>query len=142
MALAFGDPFEALFNFQQALDQLRASSWLDSSLSGQGAFPPLNVFRKGHDIVIIAEVPGVKKTDLNIEAKGNTIRIAGTKRAGGPDAKASAHRRERRSGEFDRAVTLPIEIDADNIRAECRDGILALYLPRAEHDKPRSINIS
>jgi HSP20 family protein len=41
-----------------------------------------------------------------------------------------------------RAVTLPIEINADNVRAECRDGILALYLPRAEHDKPRSINES
>jgi HSP20 family protein len=141
MALAFGDPFEALFNFQQALDQLRASSWLDSSLSGQGAFPPLNVFRKGHDIVIIAEVPGVKKTDLNIEAKGNTIRIAGS-RAAEPDAKASVHRRERRSGSFDRVVTLPIEIDAEGIKAECRDGILALFLPRAEHDKPRAIAIN
>jgi len=37
---------------------------------------------------------------------------------------------------------VPVEIDADNIRAECRDGILALYLPRAERDKPRSIAIS
>src|SRR5690348_329799 len=82
MAFVFSDPFETLFNFQQALDQLRASSWLDAGLSGQGAFPPLNVFRKGDDIVIIAEVPGVKKGDLKIEAKGDTIRIAGSRAAG------------------------------------------------------------
>jgi HSP20 family protein len=48
----------------------------------------------------------------------------------------------RSAGRFDRAVTLPIDIDADKIRAECRDGILALYLPRAERDKPRSIAVS
>jgi HSP20 family protein len=142
MAMLFSDPFEALFQFQQTLDQLRSSDWLRAGPSGGGTYPPLNVFRKGHDIVIIIEVPGVQKQDLKVEAKGNTIRIAGSKRVVGTDANASAHRRERRSGEFDRAVTLPIEIDAENIRAECRDGILALYLTRAEHDKPRSINIT
>jgi HSP20 family protein len=141
MAFMFGDPFETLFNFQQALDQLRTSSWLDAGLSGHGAFPPLNVFRKGDDIVIIAEVPGVKKDDLKIEAKGDTIRIAGSRTAG-PQNEASVHRRERRSGSFDRTIALPIEINADDVKAECRDGVLALYLPRAEHEKPRAIAIS
>lgn len=90
---------------------------------------------------MVIEVPGVRKDDLRIEAKGNTIRIAGTKtiEQGG---QASVHRVERRGGRFDRAVTLPIEIDADRIKAECRDGILALYLPRAERDKPRTISIA
>jgi HSP20 family protein len=141
MAFVFDDPFEALFNFQQALDQLHASSWLDGSVSGQGAFPPLNVFRKGDDVVIVAEVPGIKKSDLRIETKGNTIRIAGSRTAE-PEAKVSVHRRERRGGSFDRAVTLPIEIDAEGIKAECRDGILAVYLPRAERDKPRAVQIN
>ena len=45
------------------------------------------------------------------------------------------------AGRFDRSVTLPIEIDPDGVKAECRDGILALSLPRAERDKPRSIKI-
>jgi HSP20 family protein len=86
-------------------------------------------------------VPGVKKADLRIEAKGNTIRIAGTKSVSHDD-KASIHRLERRGGSFDRAATLPIQVDADGIKAECRDGILALYVPRAERDKPRAISIS
>src|SRR5689334_12479012 len=115
MAFVFTDPFETLFNFQQALDELRASAWLEAGLSGQGAFPPLNVFRKEHDIVVIAEVPGVRKDDLSMEAKGNTIRIAGTKRIVFGDG-TSVHRRERRSGRFDRTVTLPVEIDAESIK--------------------------
>jgi len=141
MALSFSDPFDTLFQFQQALDQLRSSDWLESGLSGGGAYPPLNVFRKGDDVIIITEVPGVRKADLSIEAKGNTIRLAGTKTVPS-EGQASVHRRERRGGRFDRTVTLPIEIAADGIRAECRDGILALYLPRAEHDKPRTIAIN
>lgn len=141
MAMLLTDPFDTLFQFQQVLDQLRESDWLDAGPSGQGAYPPLNVFRKGDDIVIIAEVPGVKKSDLRIEAKGNAIRIAGTKSVG-HDGKASIHRLERRGGTFDRALSLPIEINADGVKAECRDGILALYVPRAEQDKPRTIAIS
>lgn len=134
------DPFDALFRFQQALDAFRSSGWLDSGPSAAGAFPPLNVFRKGDDVVIVAEVPGVRKDDLHVQVKGNTIRIAGSKSVQYGD-NASLHRRERLAGGFDRAITLPIEIDADRVQAECRDGVLALFLPRAEHDKPKSIAI-
>ena len=141
MAGVFSHPLGALLDFQNALDQLRSSTWLGSGPSASGAYPPLNVFRKGDDVVIVIEVPGVKKSDLRIEAKGHTIRIAGSKNLGRDD-KASVHRLERRGGSFDRAVTLPIEIDADGIKAECRDGILALFVPRAESDKPRSISIT
>jgi len=141
MAMILTDPFDALVHFQQALDQLRESDWLEAGPSGHGSFPPLNVFRKGDDVVIITEVPGINKSDLRIEAKGNTIRIAGTKSAG-HQGKASVHRVERRGGNFDRAISLPIEINSDGIKAECRDGILALFIPRAEHDKPRAITIS
>jgi HSP20 family protein len=139
--MLFADPFDALFRFQQALDQLRSSDWLETGPSGQGAYPPINVFRKGDDIVLIVEVPGVKKSDLRVEAKGNTIRISGSKSTG-YSGKVSVHRIERVGGTFDRAISLPIEINSEGIKAESRDGILALHLPRAEHDKPRSISIS
>jgi HSP20 family protein len=139
--MLFADPFDALFRFQQALDQLRSSDWLETGPSGQGAYPPINVFRKGDDIVLIVEVPGVKKSDLRVEAKGNTIRISGSKSTG-YSGKVSVHRIERVGGTFDRAISLPIEINSERIKAESRDGILALHLPRAEHDKPRSISIS
>jgi HSP20 family protein len=141
MAMMFPDPFDTLLQFQQALDAFRASSWLASGPSAGGASPPLNVFRKGDDIVVVAEVPGIRKSDLQVQVKNNTIRISGSKSVEYGD-NAAVHRRERRAGRFDRAVTLPVEIDADGVKAECRDGILALYLPRAERDKPRTITVA
>lgn len=140
MVMLLADPFETLFNLQQTLDAFRESDWLQSSPSGTGSYPPVNVFRKGDDFVIITEVPGIKKSDLEIQVKDNTIRIAGTKSVQYAE-KASVHRRERLAGRFDRAVSLPVRIDADQVKAECHDGILALFLPRAEQDKPRSIKI-
>jgi len=140
MAMLMTDPFSALHQFQQALDAFRTSGWLDAGPSASGAFPPVNVFRKGDDIVVITELPGVRKSDLQLQVKGKTLRIAGTKSVQHGE-RASLHRRERLSGTFDRAVTVPVEIDADRVRAEYRDGILALYLSRAERDKPKSIAI-
>ena len=137
----FRDTFGTFLQFQQALDALRASSWLESSTSGGGPFPPVNVFRKGDDIVILTELPGIRKADLQIQAKGRTIRLAGARPVEYGE-KASLHRRERLAGSFDRTVTLPVEIDTDRIKAEYRDGILALYLPRAERDKPKAITVA
>jgi HSP20 family protein len=140
MAL-FPSPFDTLLGLQQALDTFRTSGWLDAGPSGGGAYPPINVFRKGDTFVVIAEVPGVRKSDLELQVKGNTIRISGSKAVSYPE-QAGLHRRERLGGRFDRAVTLPVEIDADGVQAECRDGLLALLLPRAERDKPRTIQVN
>ena len=136
----FSGPFDPLLGFQQALDAFRTSGWLDTGPSG-GAYPPINVFRKGDDFLIVAEVPGAKKSDLDVQVKGRTIRISGAKAVGYPE-RAGVHRRERLGGRFDRAVALPVEIDADAVRAECRDGLLALLLPRAAQDKPKTIQVN
>jgi HSP20 family protein len=73
--------------------------------------------------------------------KGNTIRVTGTKSVDYSE-KASVHRRERLAGRFDRTIAIPVQIDADQVKAECHDGVLALFLPRAEQDKPRSIKLN
>ena len=127
------DPFDALSSFQQALDTYRTSSWLEASVSGGGGYPPVNVFRKGDDFIIIAELPGVKKSDLEVQVKGRTIRLAGTKTVGYPE-KAALHRRERLAGRFDRAVTMPVEINADRVKAEYRDGVLAFSAAQRERE--------
>ena len=141
MAFAYTDPFEALFTLQRALEAHFASDWLGAGTAGAGGFPPINVFQKGDDFVAVIEVPGVDKKDLQIEARENTIRIAG-KKAIKYDDGASIHRRERVAGTFDRSFTLPIEINADGIVAEYRDGVLALFVPRTESQKPRTIKIA
>jgi len=134
-------PIDALFDLQRALDSRLDSGWLSDTTSGTGAFPPINVFQQGDDIVAILEVPGVGKQDLDIQVKGNALRISGKKAIAYPES-ASLHRRERLSGSFDRTLTVPMQINADGIKAEYCDGVLALFIPRAESDKPRSIKIS
>ena len=133
-------PLEALFELQRALEARQGGDWLQGT-AGTGAFPPINVFQQGDSLVAIVELSGVDKSDLEIQAKDNTIRVAGKKAVSFPE-KVSLHRRERLSGSFDRTLTVPMQIDANAITAEYRDGVLALFIPRAESDKPRSIAIN
>jgi HSP20 family protein len=140
MITTFANPFDALLSLQRELEARLASDWLHDLTTSSGPFPPINVFQQGDDILAIIELPGVDKDDLQIQAKANTIRISGRKNVGYSDG-ASVHRRERVSGQFDRTLSLPVEINPNGIKAEYRDGLLGLFLPRAESDKPRSIKV-
>jgi HSP20 family protein len=118
----------------------RAVGWTRASAVA-APFRRSTCFAKAMTFVIIAKLPGVKKSDLDVQVKGRTVRLAGERTVGYPE-KAALHRRERLAGRFDRAVTMPIEINPDGVKAEYRDGILALFLPRAESDKPKSIKVA
>jgi len=133
--------FDALLDLQRAVKAAQRSGWLGASTTGYGTFPPINVFRQGHDFVLVAELPGVDKDALDVQVKGRQVHIKGAKTVEFADG-ASVHRRERRSGTFNRALTIPADINADNVKAEYRDGVLAVHLPRAEADRPRSIRIN
>jgi HSP20 family protein len=135
------DPFAALLGLQRAMDSVMGNDWFGSRTSGAGAFPLVNVFNDGEDFVLVAELPGVKKEDLDIQVRGDTLRIQGTKTIAHDDG-ASVHRRERAAGQFDRTLTLPAEIDAAKVSADYRDGVLTLRLPRAESAKPRTVAIN
>jgi HSP20 family protein len=140
MFTTMSDPFAALFNLQSALEARLASDWLHDATTSRGPFPPINVFQQGDNILAIIELPGVDKDKLQVEAKENTIRISGTKAINYEDS-ASVHRRERDFGQFDRTLSIPVKLDPDGIKAEYQDGVLALFLPRAESDKPRSVKV-
>ena len=137
----FSDPFTAMLALQRALESRRESEWMRGGTAGRGAYPPINIFQQKEDFVAIIELPGIAKDNLQIQAKENTIRISGEKTVG-YDERASAHRRERVFGVFDRTISLPVAIDPDAVRAEYRDGILVLFVPRAASEKPRSIKLS
>jgi HSP20 family protein len=132
---------DALFDLQRALEARLDSDWLRGATAGTGAYPPINVFQQGDNLVAILEVPGIDKANLEIQAKDNAIRISGKKAISYPED-VSVHRRERLTGTFDRTLTVPMQINADGIKAEYRDGVLALFIPRAEADKPRTISIN
>jgi HSP20 family protein len=140
MISSFSNPFDALFALQRALEERRASEWMEGATTGTGSYPPINMFQQGDNFVAIIELPGVDKKDLEIQAKENAIRISGKKTIEYAEG-VSVHRRERVGGVFDRTLSVPIQIEANGITAEYRDGVLALFIPRAESDKPRTIQI-
>lgn len=141
MVRSYGDPISAMLALQRELENRFASDWMGGGTAGFGSYPPINMFQQGDDFVAVVELPGISKDDLTIEAKDSTLRLSGRK-AANYDQKASVHRRERVFGSFDRTISLPVRIDADAIRAEYRDGVLALFIPRAASDKPRTIQIN
>jgi HSP20 family protein len=134
------EQLHALLTLQRALDRSLDSDWLRGSTTGSGTFPPINIFQQGEDFVALVELPGVSKYAVEIQAKDRSIRLSGKRTITFQDT-ASVHRRERVSGVFDRTITLPVQIDVDRLRAEYKDGVLALFIPRAESDKPRAIKI-
>ncbi len=136
----FTDPLSALLNLQRALDSRRLSDWFGGSTASRGGFPPINVFRQGDDFVVVAELPGVDKADLDIQIQQKNLRIAGKKTIHHDDT-VSIHRRERSGGSFDRTITFPVAVDPDGAKAEVSDGVLTLFVPRSESEKPRTIAI-
>lgn len=141
MVIRVRDPFATLLGLQRAMDNVMGSDWFGTRTSGSGAFPLINAFKDGDDFVVVAELPGVKKEDLDIQVRGDTLRIQGKKTIS-YDENASVHRRERAAGQFDRTLSLPEDVDAAKVLAEYRDGVLTLRLPRAESAKPRTVTIN
>ena len=141
MVLRMRDPLATLLGVQRAMDNAMRSDWFGSRTSGRGSFPLVNVFSDGDDYVIVAELPGVKKEDLDIQVKGDAVRIQGKKLVELGE-NVSVHRRERSEGEFDRTLSFPAQLDAAKASADYRDGVLTLRLPRAESEKPRSVAIN
>jgi HSP20 family protein len=135
------DPFGALRRLQDDLSQtfFRPLGW-DLGPSGRGVHPPVNVFQDERGYVIHVEVPGYKTSELSLEARGQTLRISG-KRAEAPPAEGSFHRRERRVGEFSRALQLPRDLDPSRAEASAQNGILTVRVPLREESRPRRIDV-
>ena len=109
------------------------------AIRGAGVFPPVNITQDDDNFYLRAELPGIKASDLSISALRNRVSIAGRREIPQEHQRASYHRKERPEGAFDRAVTLPAEVDADHVDAHYADGILTLTLPKAQQAKPRQI---
>nr|VFJ75414.1 MAG: HSP20 family protein [Candidatus Kentron sp. FM]VFJ77228.1 MAG: HSP20 family protein [Candidatus Kentron sp. FM]VFK22165.1 MAG: HSP20 family protein [Candidatus Kentron sp. FM] len=141
MRIRYSNPLDTLLNLQRELDSSLFSDWFGQGTTSRGAFPPVDVFRKDGEFVVITELPGAKKEDLHIEVHRNQLRIAG-KRDVIYEKGVSIHRAERKSKRFDRSIVMPSDLNPDGVKAEYKNGILKVYLSRAEHEKPRSVEIS
>lgn len=104
-------------------------------------FPLVNVGDDESNVYVDALVPGVEPGDIDLTALRNTITISGERKPFEPRPGQIVHRSELGSGKFSRTLELPVDIDPDKITAECRDGIMRITLAKAEHAKPRKIDI-
>lgn len=104
------------------------------------AFPPVNLYDKGDEIVLAAEIPGVPKEKLQVDLRENVIVLSGT-RDPAPYENASALREEIPSGTFTKSLRLSAKVVADKAEAQYKDGILLIRMPKSEESKPRQIAI-
>ncbi len=137
----FSNAIDTLLAVQNAVEAAQGNDYFELGTTCRGAFPYVDLFQKGEDTVLTAEIPGVKKEDINIEVKDNLFRIHGERKLAYPE-KASVHRVERQNTKFDRTIKLPIRVDGNNVKAEYVNGVLKVNLPRAESDKPKQIKVA
>jgi len=109
---------------------------------GMGSWlPPVDIVEEADRLVFRAEIPGVRKDDIEVKVENGTLLLRGEKKQEKEFDSESAHRVERFYGTFSRSFALPTSIDVEKIEARYRDGVLELVLPKAEEAKARSIRI-
>lgn len=112
-------------------------------VSGHGAWlPPVDIYESTEkEIVLKAELPGLKREDIDLTVENNTLTIQGERRPDEAAEQVQFHRRERVFGACSRSFVLPNTVDAGRVKAEFRDGVLTVRLPRREEAKPRQIAV-
>lgn len=103
--------------------------------------PAVDIFDKGNEVVIHAELPGMKKEDIDIRVENNILNIRGKKERKEEVKEEGYFRSERAYGTFCRSFSLSNTVDVKKISAEYKDGVLSLTLPKAEEAKPRQIEV-
>lgn len=116
-------------------------SWSELAAPFEGKMPRVDVIDRDAEIVVKAEVPGVKKEDLDVSVTDNTLTIKGSTRREEKEEKGEYYRCEISRGSFARAVALPDNIDGTKVKATFKDGILELVMPKLEQPKRRTVTI-
>jgi HSP20 family protein len=111
-----------------------------AQLSSAQAWPRVNVFDNGSNLVLRADVPGVSEKDLQISINQGALSISGERKQDAPEGYA-VHRLERGALTFSRAFSLPIPVDADKTTATIKDGVLTITLAKAPEAQPRRIGV-
>ena len=114
-------------------DVMRRGTWL----------PPVDICENAdHEIVVNIELPDMKREDFEITVDTGTLMLRGEKRMDASIKEENYHRIERAYGGFSRSFSIPATVDEEKIRADYRDGILKIALPKKEQAKPKQIRIA
>ena len=137
--------FGRLSNLRNEIDQLFDAPLAEFARNNQllsGWTPALDVFEQKDNVVVRAELPGMKKEDIEVSLHENTLSISGERKHEETHKDKEVYRAERFFGRFQRAVTLPTLVSGDQVKAQYKDGVLTITLPKAEEAKPRHIDVN
>lgn len=143
MTVARWDPFRDLLTLQNRINQALSDSpshWAADDAYGAWA-PPVDIFEKGDDLIIRAELAGVRRDDIDVRVEENMLVLSGERKKDEELEEGKAYRVERTFGPFTRRFALPTTVDPTRISARYVDGLLDVTLPKSEKAKPRKIAI-
>jgi HSP20 family protein len=133
-------PLSDVERLRRMLDQTFGSFGLPSLVSESvGWSPPVDIEEQDNAYVIEAELPGVKKDDVNIELVSNELMITGDIKE--REREGILRKRTRRIGRFEYRVRLPEQVDANNVEASLKDGVLSVRVPKREQAERRRIQV-
>ncbi len=144
MKLAKWDPFREM---EEMLDPYsKSQDWpyrggRDLNTKGADWAPRVDICETEKDFCINAEVPGIKRDDVNISVEDHVLTITGKNEHKKEDKGETYHRIERFYGSFSRSFTLPDNVDEEKIVATFKDGLLSMSIPKTEIVKPKKIEI-
>ena len=145
MSIVRYDPFRDLRTLQEEVNRLFSSnlgrSFGDEGI-GRGAWAPsVDIYENKDQIVLEAELPGMKQEDFDLSIENNVITLRGERKFEKTDETDNYHRVERSYGSFTRSFTLPQTVSAEGATAEYSNGVLRVTLPKREDTKARRIEI-
>lgn len=145
MALVRWNPYGEFQSLAERMNRLMNEAFRGfgegESELGSGWYPVVDIYEKGDDLILEAELPGLKKEDIEIRVENNLLTLRGQREREQEVKKDGYVRTERAYGSFTRSFTLPTTVAMDKINATYRDGVLTLTLPRAEEAKPKQIPV-
>ena len=146
MAIVRFDPFRDLSQMQERINRIFGEAYRrtdgDDVLKGGDWTPPVDVFEtKDHEIVLRAELPGLKREEIDIRVENSTLTLRGERKQEKEVSKENYHRIERAYGTFSRSFSLPSTVDTEKVSANFADGVLTVKLPTRDEAKPRQIQV-
>lgn len=103
--------------------------------------PVVDVYSDDKNFFIKAELPGIDKKDITVDVKDGILTLRGERSAESETKEENYHRKERTYGKFERVFTLPADVDTGKIKADYKDGVLKIGIPKPEEVKPKRITI-
>ena len=129
------EPFFRPFSLLEEVEAMARAAF-DTSLTMK-----MDMFEDKNELVIKAELPGIRKKDLDISLDGDVLKINAEKKEEKEVKDATHYTRERRFGRYSRYMTLPTRVDAENISATLKKGLLEIRLPKAEGPESKHIEV-